>query len=100
MVGSHLTPGGLLTVKIYSVYSVTGCRKGNRLQQVGLKFYVKQLYEKCITLYLLVTLSNLFFVILRLVVITVHLLIHFYTVNLLRLILHTLTLSALYSTVT
>jgi len=38
------------------------------------------------------TLSNLFFVILRLVVITVHLRTYFYTVNLLVLNLHTHTL--------
>jgi len=43
------------------------------------------LYEKCITLYLLVALSNLFFVILRLLVMTAHLRKHFYTVNLLHL---------------
>jgi hypothetical protein len=65
--------------KIYPVYSVAGCHKGYRLQQVGLKFYVIQLYGKCITLYLLVTLSNLFFVILFLVIMTVHLRIYIST---------------------
>jgi len=75
--------------KIYPVYSVAGCHKGDRLQKVGVKFYVIQLCGKCITLYSLVTLSNLFFVILRVVVMIVHLRIYFYAINLLRLNLNT-----------
>ena len=89
---------GKVHFKIYPVYSVAGCHKGGRLQQVGFKSYVIQLYGKCITI--LVTLSNLFFVILRPVVMTVHLRIYFYTLNLLRFTIHTHSLTASYSTVT
>ena len=92
----HASSGGVLHGASpgwlkYTVYSVAGCHRGYRWQ-VGIKFYVI-LYGKCITLYLLVTLSNLLFLFLLLVVMTVHLRTYFYTVNLLRLNVHTYSFS-------